>query len=121
MAAKASIDTEKPLKILMTADAVGGVWQYSVDLIRGLGESAEILLATLGPRPSAEQKQQFQGLPQVQLCESDYALEWMSNPWRDVDASGEWLLSTQAQFKADVIHLNGYAHAALPWRKPVVS
>ena len=120
MAAKALVDTQKPLKILMTADAVGGVWQYSVDLIRGLGESAKVLLATLGPRPSTEQKQQLKSVPQLQLCESDYALEWMSDPWRDVDAAGEWLLSLQAEFGADVIHLNGYAHAALPWGRPIV-
>ena len=104
----------------MTTDAVGGIWQYSADLIRGLGENVEVLLATFGPRPSSEQKRQFQNLPQVQLCESDYALEWMPYPWRDVDVAGEWLLSLQAEFKADVIHLNGYAHAALPWRKPVI-
>lgn len=120
MAAKASSNKQKPLKILMTADAVGGVWQYSVDLIRGLGERAEVLLATFGPRPSTEQKQQLKNFPQVQLCESNYALEWMSDPWRDVDAAGEWLFSLQADFGADVIHLNGYAHAALPWERPVV-
>jgi glycogen(starch) synthase len=120
MAAEASVDIQKPIKILMTTDAVGGVWQYSVDLIRGLGENAEVLLATLGPHPSTEQKQQLKSLPQVQLCQSGYALEWMSDPWRDIDAAGEWLLSTQAAFKADVIHLNGYTHAVLPWQKPVV-
>jgi len=120
MAAKALVNKQKPLKILMTADAVGGVWQYSVDLIRGLGERAEVLLAIFGPRPSTEGKQQLKSLPQVQLRESDYALEWMSDPWRDVNAAGEWLLSLQADFGADVIHLNGYAHAALPWGEPVV-
>jgi glycogen synthase len=120
MAAKASGENQKPIKILMTADAVGGVWQYSVDLIRGLGERAEVLLATFGPRPSAEQKQQLRSLPQVQLRETDYALEWMNNPWHDIDAAGEWLLSLQAAFAADVIHLNGYALAALPWQKPVI-
>ncbi len=120
MAAKATADTQKPLKILMTSDAVGGVWQYSVDLICGLDANAEVLLVTFGPRPSTEQKKQLKGFPQVRLCESDYALEWMSDPWRDVDAAGEWLLSLQSAFGADVIHLNGYAHAALPWRRPTV-
>jgi glycogen synthase len=119
MAAKATEENQKPIKILMTADAVGGVWQYSVDLIRGLGKHAEFLLATFGPRPSAEQKQQLQNL-QVQLRETDYALEWMNDPWRDIDAAGEWLLSSQAASEADVIHLNGYALAALSWQKPVV-
>jgi glycosyltransferase involved in cell wall biosynthesis len=120
MAVRALRKTQKPLKILMTSDAVGGVWQYSLDLIRGLGKNAEVLLATLGPRPSTEQKRQLRNLPQVQLCEGDYALEWMPHPWRDVEAAGKWLLALDSEFKADVIHLNGYAHAALPWRKPVI-
>lgn len=112
----------KPLRILMTADCVGGVWQYCVDLIHGLlrDGAAEIMLATLGPRPSAAQKKQLLKTGRVILVESDYALEWMQNPWRDVDASGEWLLDLQSRFCADVIHLNGYAHANLPWGKPVL-
>ena len=120
MAAKAPANTSKPIKILMTTDAVGGVWQYSVDLIRGLGANVEVLLATLGPRPSTAQKQQLQNVSRLQLCESDYALEWMPDPWGAVDVAGEWLLSIQAQFGADVVHLNSYAHASLAWRKPVI-
>ena len=104
----------------MTADAVGGVWQYSVDLIRGLKErGAEVLLATLGPRPSAQKRRQIADIG-VDLRESDYALEWMHDPWRDVDASGEWLLRLQSEFKADVLHLSGYSHAALSWNSPVL-
>ncbi len=120
MFVRASENSQKPTKILMTADAVGGVWQYSVDLIRGLGDSAEVLLVTFGPRPLEEQKRQLATCRHVQLRESGYALEWMSDPWRDVDAAGQWLLSIQSEFNADVIHLNGYAHAALPWEMPVL-
>jgi len=110
-----------PLKILMTADAVGGVWRYSIDLVEGLvAEGAEVLLATMGPPPSEEQKRQVAAIPNVTLAESDYALEWMPNPWADVDAAGKWLLSLAEDFAADMIHLNGYAHAVLPWRRPVV-
>ena len=33
----------------MTADTIGGVWQYAVDLARGLGEyGVDVTLATLG-------------------------------------------------------------------------
>ena len=38
------------MKILMTCDVVGGVWQYANDLARGLaGEGVEVVLAVLGP------------------------------------------------------------------------
>lgn len=113
--------TEDPLRILMTADAVGGVWRYSLDLIGGLIQGgAKVLLATMGPRPSEEQKRQIAAIPNVALVESDFALEWMPNPWADVDAAGKWLLEIAEQFEPHVIHLSGYAHASLPWRRHVL-
>lgn len=111
----------RPLRILMTADAVGGVWQYTVDLVRRLTEDgAELLVAVLGPAPSEEQRDELRRLPRVGFVEKSFALEWEPNSWADVDASGQWLLELDSQFHADVVHLNGYAHAALPWRKPVL-
>lgn len=105
----------------MTADAVGGVWQYSIDLATGLTQQgARVLLATLGPRPSESQRCQALQIPGVKLVENDCALEWMENPWSDVNASGDWLLQLQADYKADVIHLNGYSHAVLAWNVPVL-
>ena len=111
----------RPLRILMTADAVGGVWQYTVELVRRLAaEGAEVLVAILGPAPSAEQRDELRRLPRVGFAERSLALEWEPNPWADVDASGQWLLELDSQFHADVVHLNGCAHAALPWGKPVL-
>ncbi len=105
----------------MTADTVGGVWRYSLDLIQGLtAQGAEVLLATMGPQPSEDQRRQLAAIPNVTLAESDYALEWMANPWEDVEAAGGWLLGLADSFHPDLIHLNGYAHAALSWRRPVV-
>ncbi|HTU45024.1 MAG TPA: glycosyltransferase family 4 protein [Bryobacteraceae bacterium] len=109
------------LRVLMTTDAVGGVWQYALDLAAGLvHHGAHVLLATLGPRPSAQQKHRALEIPGITLAESDFALEWMTNPWTDVDASGEWLSALEVEFGAHVIHLNGYSHGAVMWRKPVI-
>lgn len=110
-----------PRRILMTADAVGGVWQYAVDLSAALAHAGvEVLLATLGPAPSSEQLRRIEAVRGVRVLHGDYSLEWMEKPWRDVDASGKWLLSLQQSFSADLIHLNGFSHAALPWERPVV-
>jgi glycosyltransferase involved in cell wall biosynthesis len=104
----------------MTADAVGGVWQYTVDLVRRLAEGgAEVMVAVLGPAPSEEQRNEIQRLPGVALADKNLALEWEPNSWADVDASGEWLLELDSRFRSDLVHLNGYAHAVLPWHKPV--
>jgi glycosyltransferase involved in cell wall biosynthesis len=105
----------------MTADAVGGVWTYALDLSAALAQhDINVVLATMGPRPNAAQRAAVRRLSHVQLVESDYRLEWMTDPWRDVSAAGEWLLDVAHDAAVDVIHLNGYSHAALPWRRPVV-
>lgn len=109
------------MRVLMTADAVGGVWTYALDLSAALAQyDISVLLATMGPRPHDAQRAAVERLSNVQLVESDYRLEWMAEPWRDVTAAGEWLLDLANRAAVDVVHLNGYSHAALPWRRPVV-
>jgi glycosyltransferase involved in cell wall biosynthesis len=112
---------EDVIRILMTADSVGGVWQYSLDLISELSRQRfQCLLAALGPSPSDEQRRRAKSIPGLMLAEAGYALEWMPDAWADVDASGKWLFDLQKTFNADVIHCNGFSHAVLPWGKPVV-
>src|SRR5262249_5380250 len=106
--------------VLMTADTIGGVFTYSVELARGLSRlGVRVLLATMGRRLSAAQLRALVAIETVEVFESSFKLEWMSNPWSDVQAAGEWLLTLAEEYNPDLIHLNGYAHAALPWRAPV--
>jgi glycogen synthase len=108
-------------RILMTADAVGGVWTYALELCRGLEQHGiEVVLATMGPRPRAEQRRDVQKLSNVFLEESSFALEWSDQPWEEVDRAGDWLLDLEVRYEPDVVHLNGYAHGALPWNVPVL-
>lgn len=110
-----------PDRILMTADTVGGVWNYAVDLARALQPSGvEVVLATMGGALSDAQREAAAALPNVELHESTFLLEWMDDPWDDVAAAGAWLLDLEARTRPDVIHLNSYAHAGLPWRAPVL-
>jgi len=112
---------EMSMKILLTSDAVGGVWTYAVELCRALARyDVEVVLATMGPRPSADQAREIAQLHHVLLRESDYKLEWMNDPWRDVDRASDWLLELEREHQPDVIHLNGYAHGSLPWQAPVM-
>jgi glycogen(starch) synthase len=111
----------RPLRVLMTADTVGGVWTYAVELSAALARhEVEICLATLGPPPSAAHRAAAAALPNVALTSLDCRLEWMDEPWDDVDRSGSWLREVAAAFRPDVLHLNGYAHGALPWRAGVL-
>lgn len=109
-----------PRHILMTADTVGGVWTYAVELARGLtANGVHVSLATMGAPLSREQRSEVQ-FNDVQVFESSYKLEWMENPWQDVDAAGEWLLDLNDRLQPDLIHLNNYAHGKLDWRAPVL-
>jgi glycogen synthase len=111
----------QPQRILMTTDCVGGVWNYCLELATALAPyGIEVVIATMGPLPSAAQRAEAARIPNLELLESDYKLEWMDDAWASVDAAGQWLLKVATRFQPDVVHLNGYSHAVLPWRRPVV-
>lgn len=105
----------------MTADPVGGVWQYALELCASLGRTGdEILLATLGALPSGEQRRMAAALPGVELHASAWRLEWMPEPWADLERAQEWLLGLARAFRPDVVHLNHLVHADLDWGAPVL-
>ena len=105
----------------MTADAVGGVWQYSVDLIRELASAGiEVTLVCFGPEPSHVQRLQTQGIPGCELIAAPFALEWQPDPWESIEQARIWLQSLARKLQPDVIHLNSYALAEGDWRAPVL-
>jgi glycosyltransferase involved in cell wall biosynthesis len=109
------------MRVLMTADAVGGVWTYALELARTLARhGVEVHLATMGPRADAQRRGAAACVPTLALHESGYRLEWMDEPWDDVARAGDWLTRLARTLAPDVVHLNGYVHGALPWRAPVV-
>jgi glycosyltransferase involved in cell wall biosynthesis len=110
-----------PKRILMTADTVGGVWTYAMELCRALGKyGVEIMLATMGAPLRRDQRAEAGSLWNVEVFESDYKLEWMNDPWRDVDCAGDWLLQLEDRFEPDVVHLNQFSFGALPSRVPKI-
>jgi glycogen synthase len=109
------------MKILMTADAVGGVWAYALELAAALqAHGVSVVLATMGAPLSDAQRVEAAALPNVSLRESQYKLEWMDDPWNDVERAEEWLREIAHVERPDLIHLNGYAHGAVRWQAPVV-
>jgi len=108
-------------RVLMTADTVGGVWTYALELCRALGRrGVEVALATMGAPLDPTQAAEAASLPGLQVYESTWRLEWMHEPWSDVDAAGEWLLDLERQTVPDVVRLNGYCHGSLPFTAPVL-
>ena len=116
---------ERPLRLFMTADAVGGVWHYAATLAEQFARPraplrAEITLAVLGPCPSPIQREQLAQLGNLQFFWGDFPLEWMPASTEEIARSGRWLLDLAAAWRPDIVHLNGYAHAALSWPAPVL-
>ncbi len=109
-----------PRRVLMTADAVGGVWSYALTLAQGLGRRAEILLAVMGPAPSESQRQAAAVIANLHLVHGDFRLEWMAASERDLARAATWLRDLAARFAPEIVHVNGYAAAAQPWSVPVV-
>lgn len=109
------------MKVLMTADTIGGVWTFAMELIGALhDEGVEVALATMGRMPSPDQRMQAAQLSNLTLHPSDFKLEWMSDPWDDVERAGRWLLSIRDKVAPDLVHLNTFAHGTLPWKAPLV-
>lgn len=98
--------------VLMTADAVGGVWSYALGLCAALPD-VRFILATLGPRPRPAQRAAASRLDNVTLVESDFRLEWMTGGQTDIAASTRWLDALALQHAVDLVHVNGYAQARL--------
>jgi glycogen synthase len=110
------------MRVLMTADPGSHVWSFALDLVAGLGEQGvEVVLATLGSRPCAEQRREVRSIPNVMLIESDFKVEWMPDPWDDLVESGDWLLDLSHRYGVDVVHCNHLAHGHLPWDVPVLT
>lgn len=118
---KLNLPAARSYRILMTADTVGGVWEYALELTRALARyGCDVVLATMGALPSSAQHRDAAALANLTLCPSDFRLEWMEEPWRDVERAGAWLLDLERDCRPDVVHLNGYCHGTLSWRAPTL-
>lgn len=108
-------------RVLMTADTIGGVWRYALDLAASLDlQGIEVVLATMGEPLSHDQWREATRIPGLTVEESVYKLEWMLDCDEDLVDAAEWLLALEDRYAPDIVHLNGYAHGTLPWRAPVV-
>ncbi|HWC14830.1 MAG TPA: glycosyltransferase family 4 protein [Actinomycetota bacterium] len=109
------------MRLLMTTDCVGGVWTYSLELVRALQASGhEVVVAAMGGTPTQAQRSEVDAARPHAFEARPYRVEWMQDAWADVDAAGAWLLELASGHDVDLVHLNGYAHATLPWTRPTL-
>src|ERR1043165_1300718 len=109
------------LKVLMTADTVGGVWTYCMELCKALQPyHVHFSIVTTGAKLSISQWEEVIALPNVKVYETDYLLEWMENPWCDINEMGDYVLQLEQEIQPDIIHLNSYSYGSLAWNAPVI-
>ncbi|MBV0891474.1 glycosyltransferase family 4 protein [Paracoccus sp. Z118] len=106
------------MRVLMTTDAVGGVWQYSLELAAAL--EAEVVLAVLGPVPDAGQRAAAEALG-LRLIQTGLPLDWLCDGPEPVLAAGARIASLAREIGADVAHLNAPALGAVPFPVPMVA
>jgi glycosyltransferase involved in cell wall biosynthesis len=91
------------MKVLMTVDAVGGIWRYAMDLGTALApRGVEVVFAGLGPRPSAAQVAAAPG----EVVWGAAPLDWMAADADALTGVAPWLAGLAGRHRADVIQLN---------------
>lgn len=94
----------------MTADTVGGVWTYALDLSRELVRSGlTVGVAVLGPSASASQAEAMREAGAA-VIDTGLPLDWLSEDPNEVSAAGAALNRVADDFGAELLHLN---HPAL--------
>ncbi|MBC7137897.1 MAG: glycosyltransferase family 4 protein [Defluviimonas sp.] len=108
-------------RILMTLDAVGGVWRYALDLAAGLGQHGiRCAFLGFGPEPGGEARAEAEALGPLDW--SDCPPDWLApDPAALAQVPGAIADAARRQ-RADLIHLNLPSQAAaLKVPVPVVS
>lgn len=111
------------MKLLLTTDAVGGVWTYSLDLARALvPHGVETVLAVMGPAMSAAQRAEADAVPGLSLIQTDLPLDWLAETPGEVRAAGAALARIAGEVGADLVQFHAPALAAgADWPVPVVA
>jgi len=103
------------MRVLMTSDTVGGAWTYAIELVKAMSTD-QFIIATAGGHLSSSQLRELP--PNVKLIAGDARSDQADAPNADSGRTADWLLDIERRESPDLVHLNGYAHGALPFRAP---
>lgn len=102
------------MRILLTADTVGGVWTYAQELVTGLlRRGMEVTLVSFGEMPELTQTRWTEGLRGLDFRPTPFHLEWMQEAATDIEASSEYLLNIIRETEPDLLHLSQYCYGSL--------
>jgi glycosyltransferase involved in cell wall biosynthesis len=108
--------------ILMSADAVGGVWPYSLDLAAGLvRRGLPVTVAVLGPAPSEARIAAAQAATGARLVATGLPLDWTAETPGAVLDAARALAGLARDIGADRVHLHSPALARADFSVPVAA
>ncbi|WP_419757567.1 glycosyltransferase family 4 protein [Acidisoma sp.] len=112
-----------PSRVFLSTDAVGGVWQYTLELARAFARRrVEVDIAVLGPGVSADQRRRVADLHGVRLHETGLPLDWTANAPSELDIASNTLAALAQQLNADTVQLHTPALVAQSlWHAPVLA
>ncbi|CCJ08472.1 Glycosyl transferase group 1 [Methylocystis sp. SC2] len=111
-----------PLNLFMTADAVGGVFTYALDLARALSSlQVRTTLAVLGPAMSQRQRDAAAATPGLSVIWLDLPLDWLAPSAHSIASAAEGLADLARSAGADIVQLHAPSLAVADYPSPVVS
>jgi glycosyltransferase involved in cell wall biosynthesis len=107
-------------RLLLSTDAVGGVWTYSVELARALRPlGVETVLAVMGPSPSAAQVEAAGG---IRIVDTRLPLDWTAERPHQLRAAGQALARLAGKERAELVQLHSAALACdVEFDQPVIA
>ena len=109
----ARVTSSGDLRVFISTDAVGGVWNYSLALAAGLrARGVACCLAVVGPPASLQQRQDVAALPGCALDDTGLALDWTARDLTELEHTARDLLRRARAFGATSLHLHAPALVA---------
>jgi len=103
--------------LLLTADSVGGVWTYALDLARGLvPHGYRTTIAVLGPPPGPAQRAAVAEIEGLDYIDTGLPLDWTAPSDVHVRAAAASLMELAGRLSPDLFQVNSPALACM--RRP---
>ena len=101
------------IRLLITADAAGGVWTYALEMARALSAyDVATTLAVLGNAPSESELSQARSISGLDIELTNLPLDWTAANASEVADAGDKIADLARRLNVDLVQLNAPALAA---------